>query len=89
MSFVIGMATGYETRKLQEERTIRQRIRHYIESAGIMLTDRAGRTISIDEFFSQVLSSPPSRKALLIGALSAIIVVGVALATGVVIWQIL
>ncbi|MDB5337579.1 MAG: hypothetical protein JWN70_3198 [Planctomycetaceae bacterium] len=89
MSFVIGMATGYETRKLQEERTIRQRILHYIESTGIRLTDRTGRIISPDEFFSQILGAPPSRRTVIIGAIVALIVAGIAVTTGVVLWQII
>ena len=87
MSFVIGMATGYETRKLQEERSLRQRILQYIETAGIRLTDRTGRLISPDEFFSQILGVPPSRRTLIIGAIVAVVIVGVALTTGIVLWQ--
>ncbi len=89
MSFVIGMATGYETRKLQEERSLRQRILAYIESAGIRLTDRTGRMISPDEFFSQILGVHPSRRKLIISAIVAVAVAGIAVTTGIVLWQII
>lgn len=89
MSFVIGMATGYETRKLQEEHWLRQRILASIKSAGIRLTDRAGRMISPEDFLSGILGGRSSGRTLVIGAVVALVVAAIAITTGIVLWQLL
>lgn len=89
MSFVIGMATGYETRKLVEERSLRRQILQYIESTGIKLTDRTGRLISPDEFFSQVLGYHPQRCTWIMSLVAAVVLAGIALTTVLMLWQLI
>lgn len=76
MSFVIGMAAGYEARKLQEERSIRQQIRAYFERLGIRLTDRHGNLISTEEFLAQITTSFHSKRAII--ELGTLILIGCA-----------
>ena len=40
MSFVIGLATGYNTNKMIEERALRQNVVAYLRRNGIRLSDR-------------------------------------------------
>jgi hypothetical protein len=89
MSFVIGMATGYETRKLQEVHSLRQRILASIKAAGIRLTDRAGRVISPEDFLGQILGRHSSGRTLIISTVVAVVIAAIAITTGIVLWQII
>lgn len=88
MSFVIGLATGYNTNKLIEERAIRQNIAAYLHRNGIRLTDRSGRTISAEEFIGQILPEGSVWRTIAIGSI-VFVVVGIAALSGLWFWQLL
>jgi hypothetical protein len=88
MSFVIGLATGYNTNKVIEERAIRQNIVGYLRRNGIRLTDRSGRTISAEEFIRQIFPERSVWRAIAIGSI-VFVVVGIAALSGFWFWQML
>jgi hypothetical protein len=88
MSFVIGLATGYNTNKVIEERAIRQNIVAYLSRNGIRLTDRSGHTISADEFIRQILPERSVWRTIAVGSV-VLVVVGIAAFAGFWFWQLL